>query len=198
MTAVVLASGSSSRAEMLTNAGVRFVRDAADVDENAVKEAGRRSGRSAGDVARMLAREKAVSVTARHPGALVIGADQMLECDGVWFDKPEGRDGARAQLLALRGKTHRLLTAAVLVRDGALLGDWLEVAEMTMRPFGDVFLDAYLDDAGGDVTHSVGAYFIEETGIQLFERIAGDTFTIRGLPLLAVLEALREHGAMPR
>lgn len=198
MSGVVLASGSSARAAMLTAAGVPFVRDVADVDEGAVKEACRATGRSAADVAAALAVRKAGAVSARHPGALVIGADQMLECDGTWFDKPADREGARQQLLRLRARTHRLISAAVVLRDEAVLGEWVTTADLTMRDFGEDFLDDYLDTAGDAVLTSVGAYRIEGEGIQLFERMDGDTFTIKGMPLLPVLEALRQHGVLKR
>lgn len=198
MSGVVLASGSSARAAMLTAAGVPFVRDVADVDEGAVKEACRAAGRSAADVAAALAVRKAGAVSARHPGALVIGADQMLECDGAWFDKPADREGARQQLLRLRGRTHRLISAAVVLRDETVLGEWVTTADLTMRDFGEGFLDDYLDMAGDAVLTSVGAYRIEGEGIQLFERMDGDTFTIKGMPLLPVLEALRQHGVLKR
>lgn len=198
MSGVVLASGSSARAAMLTGAGVPFVRDVADVDEGAVKEACREAGRSAADVALALAVRKAGAVSVRHPGALVIGADQMLECEGEWFDKPADREGARQQLSRLRGRTHRLISAAVVMRDETVLGEWVATADLTMRAFSEAFLDDYLDQAGDAVLSSVGAYRIEGEGILLFERVDGDTFTIKGMPLLPVLEALREHGVLKR
>ena len=135
-------------------------------------------------------------MTRRHPGALVIGADQMLDCEGVWFDKPTGRDGAREQLKALRGRTHRLVSCAVIVRDGERIWHQIDRARLTMRNFSDAFLDEYLDSAGDDVLHSVGAYQLEGLGAQLFHRVDGDFFTILGLPLLPVLGFLRVHGVI--
>ncbi|AWK86043.1 Maf family protein [Azospirillum thermophilum] len=193
---VVLASGSKTRAAMLEKAGVRVILDAPLVDEEEVKLAGRAEGVPPEDVAEALAELKAQRVTRRHRGALVIGADQMLECDGVWFDKPTGRDAAREQLQALRGKTHRLISCAVVVRDGQRLWHQIDRARLAMRPFSDAFLEQYLDAAGEDVMHSVGAYQLEGLGAQLFQRVEGDFFTILGLPLLPLLGFLRVHGVV--
>lgn len=181
---------------MLANAGIPVTLDAPLVDEEEIKLAGRADGAPVEDVAEALAELKAQRVTRRHPGALVIGADQMLECDGVWFDKPTGRDSAREQLKALRGKTHRLVSCAVVVRDGERLWHQIDRARLTMRPFSDPFLERYLDEAGEAVQHSVGAYQLEGLGAQLFHRIEGDYFTILGLPLLPLLGFLRAHGVV--
>lgn len=193
---VVLASGSKTRAAMLEKAGVPVILDAPLVDEEEVKLAGRAEGVPPEDVAEALAELKAQRITRRHRGALVIGADQMLECDGVWFDKPTGRNAAREQLKALRGKTHRLISCAVVVRDGQRLWHQIDRARLAMRPFSDVFLEQYLDAAGEDVMHSVGAYQLEGLGAQLFQRVEGDFFTILGLPLLPLLGFLRVHGVV--
>ena len=128
----------------------------------------------------------------------MLGSDQMLECDGAWFDKPATRDDARKQLKVLRGKSHSLITSAVLVRDDARLWHTTDRAELRMRNFSDEFLERYLGEAGEDVLHSVGAYRLEGLGAQLFERVTGDFFTILGLPLLPVLGILREHGMVTR
>ncbi|PWC32257.1 Maf family protein [Azospirillum sp. TSO35-2] len=191
---LVLASGSRTRAEMLERAGLTATLDKPLVDEEEVKLAGRAEGVSAEAVAETLAELKAQRVTRRHPGALVIGADQMLECDGVWFDKPTDRAAARTQLLALRGKTHQLVSCAVVVRDGARMWHKVDRARLAMRDFSDAFLDDYLDRVGDDVLHSVGAYQLEGLGAQLFQRVEGDFFTILGLPLLPLLGFLRVHG----
>ena len=193
---VVLASGSRTRAEMLERAGVRVTLAPAAVDEEEIKLAARAEGAPVEDVAEALAELKAQRVTRRHPGALVIGADQMLECEGRWFDKPTDRAAARAQLQELRGRTHRLVSCAVVVRDGERLWHHVDRARLTMRPFSDAFLDSYLDGAGGDVLHSVGAYHLEGLGAQLFHRVDGDFFTILGLPLLPLLGFLRVHGVI--
>ncbi len=191
---LVLASGSRTRAAMLEQAGLTAILDKPLVDEEEVKEAGRVEGVSADIVAEALAELKAQRITRRHPGALVIGADQMLECEGRWFDKPAGRDAARDQLLALRGQTHRLVSCAVVVRDGERIWHKTDSARLTMRNFSEAFLDEYLDRAGEGVLHSVGAYQLEGLGAQLFHRVEGDFFTILGLPLLPLLGFLRVHG----
>jgi len=193
---VVLASGSKTRAAMLERAGVTVTLAPAAVDEEEVKLSARAEGIGVDEVAEALAELKAQRVTHRHPGALVIGADQMLECEGAWFDKPTGRDAAREQLKALRGKTHRLISCAVIVRDGERMWHQIDRARLTMRNFSDAFLEEYLDAAGDDVLHSVGAYQLEGLGAQLFHRVDGDFFTILGLPLLPVLGFLRVHGVI--
>ncbi|MBK3799134.1 septum formation protein Maf [Azospirillum brasilense] len=193
---VVLASGSRTRAEMLERAGVRVTLAPAAVDEEEIKLAARAEGAPVEDVAETLAELKAQRVTRKHPGALVIGADQMLECEGRWFDKPADRDAAHAQLQDLRGKTHRLVSCAVVIRDGERLWHHVDRARLTMRPFSDAFLDSYLNAAGDDVLGSVGAYHLEGLGAQLFHRVDGDFFTILGLPLLPLLGFLRVHGVI--
>ena len=191
---LVLASGSRTRAAMLEQAGVSAVLDKPLVDEDEVKAAGRAEGVPAEAVAEALAELKAQRITRRHPGALVVGADQMLECEGRWFDKPADRAAARAQLLDLCGKTHRLVSCAVVVRDGERIWHKVDSARLTMRNFSESFLDDYLDRVGDDVLHSVGAYQLEGLGAQLFQRVEGDFFTILGLPLLPLLGFLRVHG----
>ncbi|MBB3263013.1 septum formation protein [Azospirillum sp. OGB3] len=193
---VVLASGSRTRAEMLERAGVRVSLAPAAVDEEEIKLAARAEGAPVEDVAEALAELKAQRVTRKHPGALVIGADQMLECEGRWFDKPADREAARAQLQDLRGKTHRLVSCAVVIRDGERLWHHVDRARLTMRPFSDAFLESYLNAAGDDVLGSVGAYHLEGLGAQLFHRVDGDFFTILGLPLLPLLGFLRVHGVI--
>ncbi|WP_417281718.1 Maf family protein [Azospirillum himalayense] len=194
--AVILASGSRTRAEMLERAGVRVTLAPAAVDEEEIKLAARAEGAPVEDVAEALAELKAQRVTRKHPGALVIGADQMLECEGRWFDKPADRDAARVQLQDLRGKTHRLVSCAVVIRDGERLWHHVDRARLTMRPFSDAFLESYLNAAGDDVLGSVGAYHLEGLGAQLFHRVDGDFFTILGLPLLPLLGFLRVHGVI--
>lgn len=193
---VILASASASRAAVLRNAGVAIVQDPAAVDEDAVKNSFRKENGSAAQVAEALAELKAQRVAQRHPGALVIGADQMLQCGGVWFDKPPDLDHARGHLIALRGKTHELLSAVCVVCDGTCLWRHLEGARLTMRPFSDTFMDEYLAAVGESACSSVGAYRLEDRGAQLFSRIEGDYFTILGLPLLPLLGFLVNHGAV--
>lgn len=193
---IVLASGSATRRAMLEQAGVAFVVDTAPVDETAVKDAMRLETGNPARVAEVLAELKATRVSARHPGAIVIGADQMLDCDGVWYDKPADGAAARAQLQSLRDRTHRLVSAVVAVRDGQRLWHHTDQARLTMRRFSDAFLDDYLAKAGDAVLSSVGAYQLEGLGAQLFMAVEGDHFTILGLPLLPLLDFLRENGEL--
>ena len=193
---VVLASASQSRCALLCNAGIEVIRDPAAIDEDSVKESFGNRDEPASQTAMALAELKAQRVSQRHKDALVIGADQMLQCGGIWFDKPADLDHARGHLIALRGKTHELLSAVCVVRDGEVLWRHLESAQMTMRPFSDAFIDEYLAAAGDAVCASVGAYQLEGRGAQLFSRIEGDYFTILGLPLLPLLGFLVNHGVV--
>ncbi len=162
----------------------------ADIDERAIEaEAG---ALGPGGIAALLAREKARAVATNLPGRLVLGADQTLALGTEIFSKPLDRAAARAQLKTLRGKTHELHAAVALVCDGTMLFEHCAVARLTLRDFSDEFLEAYLAAAGDAVTASVGAYQMEKVGIQLFERIDGDHFTILGLPLLPLLRHLRQ------
>lgn len=181
---------------MLRSAGVAVTTDAPVIDETEVKSALKADGAAAADVAETLAELKAMQVSRRHPGGLVIGADQMLQCGDVWFDKPPDRDHARAQLVSLRGKTHELISSAVGVRDGSRLWHHTDKAWLTMRAFSDAFLQSYLTGSGTDILGSVGAYRLEGAGVQLFSRVEGDFFTVLGLPLLPLLEWLRAQGIL--
>ncbi|MDX2143702.1 MAG: Maf family protein [Rhodospirillaceae bacterium] len=196
MRQVILASTSKSRAMVLRNAGLVFDQAAPGVDEEAVKTVLRNAGASAAACAEKLAEMKAVAVSARHPEALVIGGDQMLECEGVWFDKPADRAAARRQLLTLRGKTHRLVNSLVVALRGARIWHFADSPAITMRAFSDGFLDDYLGQVGENVFHSVGGYQLEGPGSQLFTKIEGDFFSVLGLPLLPLLAFLREHGVL--
>ena len=191
---LILASASTSRVAILRQAGLAITQDVAGVDEDLVKLSLRAEGADATHVAITLADLKAQQVSRRHPGAFVIGADQMLECNGVWFDKPPDIDHARAHLMSLRGRKHDLITAAVVVRDGARVWQHVERATLTMRPISDAFIESYLQTVGADVCGTVGAYRLEGLGAQLFTRVDGDFFTILGLPLLPLLDFLRGHG----
>lgn len=190
---VVLASASKSRANLLTAAGLVFEVVPAHADEDAVKAALKTEGADARQCAETLAEIKAVQVSQRLPEALVIGADQMLECDGVWFDKPKDMNSARAHLTAMRGKAHTLPTAAAVVLGGSVIWHHSASPKLTMRDFSDAFIEHYLANTGERILSSVGAYQLEGWGVQLFERIDGDFATILGLPLLPLLGFLREH-----
>jgi septum formation protein len=164
------------------------------LDEAAIKAAGRQAGSAVEDVAMALAEAKATADD--HGTALVVGADQILDCDGSWFDKPTSIDGAAAHLRALSGRTHRLVSAVCVAGRGDVRWRHVESPRMTMRRLDDGFIDDYLARAGPSVLDSVGAYRLESLGAQLFERIEGDYFTILGLPLLPLLAFLRDAGAV--
>jgi septum formation protein len=189
---LVLASKSTIRHAILRDAGIPVAVEPADIDERAIEQ--RSAKEDAGELAAVLACEKARTVAARFPGRLVLGADQTLALGERRFSKSADRAGARRQLAALRGQTHELHSAVALVRGSSVLFEHREVARLTMRSFSDQFLEAYLDAAGAAVTASVGGYQLEKVGIQLFEHIQGDHFTILGLPLVPLLEYLRTAG----
>lgn len=193
---IVLASASAARRAMLERAGVSFTIDVAAIDEQSVKDSFKAETGNPARAAEALAALKAIRVSARHPGALVVGADQMLDCDGTWYDKPADPAEARAQLMSLRGRNHRLTSAVLVVRDGQTLWHHTEAAHLTMRRFSDAFLDDYLTQAGEAVLGSVGAYQLEGLGAQLMMQVTGDHFTILGLPLLPLLDFLRENGEL--
>jgi septum formation protein len=193
---VVLASASAARRALLTGAGLDVLRDPANIDEAVVKAAFRRERLGATNCAQALAEAKAKNVSPRHPGAVVIGADQLLVADERWFDKPSSLVEGRMQLLALRGREHALVTAACVVRDGAALWRFVDRPRLVMRSFSEAFLETYLAAAGDDLLSSVGAYRLEGPGAQLFASIDGDYFSILGLPLLPLLDFLRAQGVL--
>lgn len=193
---VILASSSASRIALLENAGVPFETIPPAVDEDEAKSALKAEGADAAALAAALADLKAESVARRWPERLVIGADQVLVCDGEFYDKPPDRAAARHQLLALRGRMHVLATAVCVWQGTTRQWGQVESAQLWMRPFSDAFLDRYLARAGDEVLGSVGAYRIEGLGVQLFSRIEGDWFAILGLPLLPLLDHLRAQGAL--
>jgi len=189
-----LASTSPTRARMLEAAAVRFIAENPRVDEDAMRSALLQQDASAREIADALAEMKAIKVSARHPDALVIGADQVLALGSRLLSKPESIDDARAQLGDLRGRSHELLSAAVIAHEGRPV--WRHVARvtMTMRSFSDSYLDAYLGRNWPDVAGSVGAYRIEAEGIRLMSSIDGDWFAILGMPLCQILDYLAVRG----
>lgn len=191
---LILASASAVRVDLLRNAGLDVEIIPARIDEDEVKIALRADGAPARDQADVLAEMKALAVSRSHPGAMVLGADQILDQSGRTFDKPANRAEAREHLLALRGQRHELLSAAVIARDGEPIWRHIGRARLQMRPFTDEFLDNYLDQIGDAVTTTVGGYMLEGLGAQLFARVDGDYFTILGLPLIETLGFLRLHG----
>ncbi|RWB93879.1 Maf-like protein [Mesorhizobium sp.] len=193
---IILASGSPFRKALLVHAGVPVEAVPAEVDERALEAPLQGSGVSPEDVALVLAEAKATEVSERKPGALVLGCDQTLSLGDEVFHKPADMEAARRHLLALSGKTHQLNSAVVLARNGAVLWRHVGVASLTMRKLDPAFIGRHLARVGAKALSSVGAYQIEGEGIQLFERVEGDYFTIVGLPLLPVLAKLREFGAI--
>jgi len=191
---LVLASKSSVRRTLLANAGIPIEVQAADIDERKLEAGAPALGPAA--IAALLAREKALAVARDHPDRLVLGADQMLALESRRFAKPADRAAASAQLRALSGRTHELHSAIAFVQNGAVLFAHASMARLTMRAFSDRFLELYLDAVGPAATESVGAYQMEGLGVELFERVEGDYFTILGLPLIEVLGFLRRHGCL--
>ena len=189
---LVLASKSAVRRALLEAAGVAIEVKPASIDERGVEARAGLAG--AGEVAALLAREKAKAAAAANPDRIVLGADQTLALGQRRFDKAAARAGAREQLRALRGQTHTLHSALAVVRSGTVLFEHVDAAHLTMRAFSDAFLESYLDAVGDAATASVGGYQLEGAGIQLFERVEGDHFTVLGLPLLPLLGFLRQAG----
>ncbi|MEJ6784168.1 Maf-like protein [Aminobacter sp. Piv2-1] len=193
---LILASGSPFRKKLLEHAGIGVEAIPAELDERALEAPLADSGASPEDVALVLAEAKATAVSEEHPGRLVLGCDQTLSLGDEVFHKPADMEGARRHLLKLSGKTHHLNSAAVLVRDGETLWRHVGIASLTMRKLDPAFIGRHLARVGDKALSSVGAYQIEGEGIQLFDKVEGDYFTIVGLPLLPVLEKLRELGAI--
>jgi nucleoside triphosphate pyrophosphatase len=188
---LILASQSRARQALLANAGIGSEAVAAEIDERALQQA---SGLSApGEIAALLAREKALAVSMRQPVKFVIGADQTLALGKRLFSKPSGRSQAAEQLRSLAGRSHELHSAVAVASDGKILFESTDIARMTMRRLSEAEIEAYLNEAGEAVTTSVGAYQLEGLGIHLFERIEGDHFTILGIPLLPLLAFLRSE-----
>ncbi len=190
---LVLASASQIRKQLLEAAGLTFITEPANVDEDAIKQAvrGDDSTLRPADIAQLLAQTKASVVSESHPDALVIGSDQILVLEDQLISKPATKDKALDQLIELRGKTHELISAVAVVCRGETLWSYEDVARLSMRDVSSSFLGVYLAEMGDEVTKSVGAYQLEGLGIHLFEKIEGDYFTILGLPLLPLLTFLR-------
>ena len=193
MTRLILASGSSIRRQMLEDAGVEFEVARPDVDEDAAK-----AGQTEPDkIAVELAQAKALAVSASRPGDWVIGSDSVVAAGGRLFNKPASREEAADHLRFFSGKTMQLTSGVALARDGRV--DWsdVEVAQLTVRQLSDEFIESYLEAEWPEVGYTVGVFRMEARGVQLFEAIAGDHFTILGMPLIPLLNALRQRGVLP-
>jgi len=193
---LLLASGSQTRRSLLANAGVDFDAVSPGLDERAAEQPLLDAGATSEDVALALAMAKTTMVSERYPDALVIGADQTLELDGSRLTKPENMDAARRQLLILSGRTHRLHSAVACARAGEVVWHMVDTASLTMRRLEPAVIGRYLAAVGEGALQNVGAYQLEGRGIQLFEAIEGDFFTILGLPMLPLLRFLRSEGVL--
>lgn len=193
---LVLASASAGRRLALEQTGIPFTIHPATIDERVIEREIHESGGDADAVATELAKRKALSVSIEETGRLVLGADQLASCDGRIFGKPDDVDVARRQLKFLSGRTHRLHSAVCIVCDGAVVFQTVAHADLHMRALNDAFIERYLNEAGKAVLGSVGCYQLEGLGVHLFQSISGDHWTILGLPLLPVLDALRRQGAL--
>lgn len=188
---LILASQSKARREMLSAAGLEFESHPADLDENSITQAQLKSGASPKEIVEKLAQEKALHIAKNFPDALVIGSDQILECEGKMLSKAANANEAKEKLETLRGKTHHLISAVCVAKGDEVLWSESAAAFLTMHDFNDHFLQTYIEEAGEALTRSVGAYELESLGVQLFKTIEGDYFTILGMPLLSLLTYLR-------
>ncbi len=193
---IILASTSDIRAQILARAGLTFTTAAPRVDEEAIRAAMAADGTSPRDMADALAEAKALKISDKNPSALVLGCDQILALGDQIFAKPESPDDALRQLHCLSGQTHHLFSALVIYQNGQPQWRHIGHARMTMRAMSDAALQDYVSAEWDSIRHSVGAYKIEERGVQLFSQIEGDVFTIQGLPLLPLLNYLAQRGVI--
>ncbi|TCK99812.1 septum formation protein [Shimia isoporae] len=195
---LVLASGSEIRATLLRNSGVDFDINPGRVDEEMIRRGLEAEGASPRDIADALAESKARKVSAKSPGALVLGCDQVLDFQGRVFSKPDSPEAAKAQLEQLRGQRHMLHSAAVLYENGEPVWRFVGVVRLFMRDFSDSYLKGYLARNWESIRHSVGGYKLEEEGVRLFEKIDGDYFTVLGMPLVEILSYLTTRGDLEK
>ncbi|MDE0765565.1 MAG: Maf family nucleotide pyrophosphatase [Amylibacter sp.] len=194
---IVLASESKTRQSILRQAGVEFDVKPARIDEEAIIKSLLTDGATTNDIVDALAEYKALRVAGSNPDGLIIGSDQILVCEKKIYSKAQNMEQAKTTLKELRGKSHQLLSAAVIFEDGKPVWRTVSRAQLFMRNYSDEYLDDYLEYCGSDILSSVGCYFLEDKGVNLFSRIQGDYFTVLGFPLLDVLEFLRNRGVIP-
>ena len=194
---IILASGSATRAQLLTNAAVPFEVVIPRIDEAAIRDSMRAESASPRDIADTLAAAKAARIAAKHPEALVIGTDQVLAHDDALLSKPQSPQEALQQLRQLRGKTHHLYSAVVIHADGAPIWRHIGHVRMQMHDLSDAWLESYVTRNWESIRHAVGGYKVEEEGIRLFSRIEGDYFSVLGLPLIELLSYLARRGTLP-
>ncbi|MCC2601386.1 Maf family protein [Sphingopyxis yananensis] len=193
---LLLASQSAGRANMLRAAGLSFETSPAHIDEEGLTAALQAEGQSPRNIADALAEAKAIKISSRLPGVIVLGADSVLALDdGVMLAKPDDKDDAKAQLRTMAGRRHRLFSAVVAARDGQAIWRHVDVAKLSMRALSDSFIDAYVEQNWDSIRWTVGCYEIEGAGVQLFDRVEGDPWTIIGLPMLPLLQWLRTIGS---
>ncbi|WP_010300104.1 Maf family protein [Candidatus Odyssella thessalonicensis] len=193
---LILASQSISRAQILSQVGIEFIAVPSDVNEDTIKAVAKEKNWSIEQTALELAIAKAMAVTSRYQTDYIIAADQMLICEGQWFDKAKTREEAKEQLSFLRGKPHQLVSGCVLYREGKEIWSTVVITTLRCRNFSDEFIKFYMERLGDNLLRSVGCYQVEGLGAQLFESIEGDMFTIMGLPLLPLMEELRRQGIL--
>ncbi len=196
MTSLILASSSPFRRKLLENAGLSFEVHPAELDERAIEASLDEEQSSPQQISLMLARAKALDVSRHFSATLVLGSDQTMSLGSRVFHKPKNLNDAKQHIKSLSGRTHRLNSGIALARDGAIIWDHVDHAELTVRSLNEEFIDRYIDQCGDKLLGSVGAYQLEAEGIQLFSKIVGDYFTILGLPMLPLLKKLREVGAI--
>lgn len=194
MTKLILASKSASRRAMLDAAGVIYEAVPADIDERATEAS--LNGAQSAQIAEALSIAKAVEVAKQYPQSVVLGSDSLVAVEGTRFDKPTSRENAREHLTFFSGKTIELHSAAALVRNGVCVWSYMDCARLKVRELSPNFIEHYLEVEWPEIGYTVGCFRIEAMGVQLFESIEGDQFTVLGMPLLAVLDALREQGVL--
>ncbi len=195
---LILASNSMSRKDLLESAGVTFKSIASDIDENHLKKKFHLDGMTSKEASLELAILKAKEISKNNPLAYVIGSDQLLDLNGKWFSKPKNTNEAHKHLKKLRNKTHSLVSGTVVLKNSKMIWFNNSIAKITMRDFSDNFIQDYIDKAGEDICYSVGAYFIEDLGAQLIKSYEGDYFSILGLPMIELLECLRQCGEIKK